>query len=176
MKKLLAVALALIMLASTAAFAEPETIDLTVMTRDELRDLLNRTRAELFKYEIAIDGDTVIYDEEDLKVIFRSYEVKKAKDGTTLMEFEYIIENKTDTDFRFYFDDVYINGWEKSGMIHGNVNAKKKSKEKVSLKDMEEVEVTSQEELEEMEFKVSLYDDADGKYLYKTNAAKFNFK
>lgn len=155
MKKLIAAIAALIFL--FASFASAETISLENMTTEELNNLLNRTRNELFMRITRIESDAVLVSDDDLEIYFTG----KGKKGILYGEFDLgiVIVNKSDVDLIIRFDHIVINGWEVDNYASfGPIGKGKKAKDYITLK-YKEADLEDYKEIEDLEFSFHTYPD-----------------
>lgn len=167
MKRIATILLILAILLPSYALAAPPTpvqepttastligdTDLNDMTREELHSLINRARAALQKYEVYAETDNILLDQFGVKVIMKGYEL----DGTTF-NMSYIIENNSDQDLIITADNEYMNGRDVHFLFSNKLESGKKTKDKLRIYDINEIGISSTDDLETLELIFELSD------------------
>ena len=137
MKKLLSVALALLLLIAfpCEAFAEQ---DYSAMTDEELNVELNLIRAEITKRLYLSEAKEILIDNIDGITVTLKGEptLKQSSSGNTL-EFA-IVVNSSDKAVGLAIDDCYINGWKESTLFAKTLDPGTKLKDTISFYHVEE--------------------------------------
>jgi len=148
-KYLIGVICLVLMIASLSAYCAPETFDIEEMSREELHTLIDRARGQLIKYELFAETDTVLYDDNGIKITFKDF-----KYDNDALVINTIVENNADLALNVSFEKTYINGWDKYVGFFQSLEPGKKAKNDETVYRMEEVDVYSVDDLEMLEFKV----------------------
>lgn len=152
-KRILAALLATLLLLSLCAFAEG--MDFASMTDEELHALVDGARNELANRELAATADTVLIDQDDVKV-YLTGEHKVSSNGSYLY-MEAVVVNDSDKQISILIDSSSINGWDvfSTGISETNPGKKQKGEFDFSLED---AGISSYEEIEEIEMELYLFD------------------
>ena len=169
MKKMFSIFLILALLIPAMAFAE---IDWTGMDSSTIQMEIDRARAEILTRDIKTsDKGTIILDSDGLVVKLTDFSVEKSWDDTYTLKLNYTVANNSDKPMGFRTDSCYLNGWEVSGSLYSNLEAGKKAKEEESFYNVDvDAEVSSIEELEELEMTMLTFDP--NTYMTETDGIK----
>jgi len=155
MKKLVSVILVLVTLFCTAAVAEG--IDLSVMTEEELKALIDEARLELVKYHPEAAEGTILYEDENITI---TYTGPLELDEYGYLYVPVIVENHSDKNLSVILQNVSCNGW---AIYDGffDVPANKKAKEQAYFMDAAtDAELTTAEDVQDIEADLQ-YNDTD---------------
>lgn len=171
MKKIFALALALILLAA-AALAE---IDWASMDDATIQAEINNAHSELVKRELVGNTENVtVFDEAGITIVFKTMEVDDedwAYKPALVVNTTIVSESSKDMEIGIH--NAAINGWEVDNTGYYEIAAG--HKEKVSLKfKLEDADVTSFDELETLEISF-VYDKGDYNYTH-TDPVTIQFK
>lgn len=153
MKRMIAALLATLLLLTVCAFAEGT--DFASMTDEELHALVDGARNELANRELSATADTVLVDQDGVKV-YLTGENRVSSSGTYLY-LEAVVVNDSDKKVSVGVDTSSINGWDVYGGGIGETNSGKKQKGEFSFS-LEDADISSYEELEDLEMELYLYD------------------
>lgn len=156
MKKLLALILVLLCCISTA-YAET---DYSSIPLDELKAQYDAIRNELFKRGMIFDGKTVLFEQDGVTVYLTGkYEVKKNWQDEYILELEAVVINNYSTVINVGMDNwnASVNGWDVYADGISSTNPGKKQKGMFEIK-LSDADITTYEEIEEIEFQFYLYD------------------
>ena len=152
MRRILISLLCVMMLAITPAFAE----DYSAMSVDDLHKIQSDVRAELLKRDLVLDGKTLLFESNGVTVYLTGdYEISWTGD----FQLNVIVINESDKKISVTPDGLQgsINGWDVSCTSLTEVAAGKKLKGYFTF-DLEDADVTSPDQIEEIELRVYLYD------------------
>lgn len=158
MKKLIAITLVVIFTLFSMAYAD---YDYSSMTMDELEKNYDAIRNELFKRGLVADGKTVLFDKDKVSVYLTGkYEIREnSYSGDIILELEAVVINDTDTVITVACDSgkISVNGWDvlASGISETNSGKKQKGTFDIYISD---ADMTSYEEIEEIEFNLYIFD------------------
>ena len=175
MKKLIAWVLALLMLGSTVAFAEMP--DFSAMTDAELHEIVDGARSELKERELKAEKDTVLVDQDGVKVYLTGkYEINdySSSSGNVYIRLEAVIINNTDKTIDVFFDSATVNGWDVDNCGIGEITARHKKKDEFELT-ISDAEISTYEEIEEIEIKLYIYDDDAYERMFVTDPITLHF-
>ena len=147
MKKFIAIILTL-MLVCGAACAE---------SAQELIDIINDARLKLTQYYEPVKDGMILYEDESIKITATSglYQDEWFSGSVRV---DVVIENYIDTNLNCSFQEVSINGWTVSGYI-GEVLAKKKAKTTIMISSLDDTDLESIDEIQEIEGIIYYYSD-----------------
>ena len=157
------------------AFAE--LTDFSSMTEEELHELINGARNELTLRELVFDKDTVLIDQDGVKVYLTgNYKVNEFyyPDDLVSVTFEAVIINETDTTISVNFDSATVNGWDVSYNGIGDITAGHKKKDNLELY-ISEADITTYEEIEEVIFDLYVYDSDNWDTLFSPDPITVQF-
>lgn len=154
MKKVLAFLLA-VLFACMICTAGAEGTDFTAMSEDELHALVDGARNELAKRELVAAEDTVILEQDGVTVYLTGAH-NVSSDGAYLY-LEAVVVNDSDKKVSVSVDSACINGWDVYGGGIGETSAGKKQKGEFDFS-LGDAEISSFEEIEELELELYLYD------------------
>lgn len=156
MKKIACLVLTLLLAFGVVAAAESTlNIDLSAMTEEALRELIDAARLELTKYNPIVADGTVLYEDEGITITYT---------GEMYIEYgslyvKVILENRTDSNIIVGFDDASCNGW---GIMGGTLSAPahKKVKDEIDFTSAaEDAELSGVEDVKDIECSIHYFDD-----------------
>lgn len=156
MKKLLVVALCVLLTLNTC-FAESP--DYTQMSVEELSAEYGKIRNELYKRGLVADeGETNIFDKDGVTVYLTGkYELHEFS-NEMYIDMEAVVINNRETSI--YFDpSASINGWDVNRYRGITVSAGHKCRDILEY-NLSDAGISSYEEIEEIEFRLHIVDDS----------------
>ena len=155
MKKVLVAILALFMLfGSTVGFAEG--IDLSGMSEEELKNLIDAARLEMTKYHPVIEEGMILYEDENIKM---TYTGTMEIDMFDQLVLKVIVENNSEHNLIISCGNVSCNGWS-IWDASIDVPAKKKAKTELTFMDaVESAELTAVEDVQDIECDIYYFDE-----------------
>lgn len=154
MKRLLTLILAMFLIGSIAL---AESLDYASMTDKELQDVIDGARNELSTRKLNFEGTFVLFDQDGATLYLTGrYKINKS----AYTEMEAIFINNTGRSARVSVDDVYVNGWKVSSSGPIGCDSGKKVKGTLSMS-LSGAEISTFEEIEEIEFHISVLDESD---------------
>ncbi len=161
MKKFISILLALILL---GGLAMAEGIDYASMTDAELHAVLDGVRNELAKRDLKAGDKVLLFEQNGVSVYLTGeYHVDSWGEGKQVLQLEAIVVNESESKISVYIDTVSVNGWEVYGGCIIDINPGKKKKGDFEIR-LYDADITSYEEIEDIEFTFDI-SDADA---YKT--------
>ena len=159
MKKILGIFFAMILLCSSAFAAE---IDYSSMSVDDLQKVIDTARNEVLKKTAQSNGNVFIID--DSKGISMYLTGKNGKNFMDYLELEVVVINNTSKTLTVSFNSITVNGWEVNTMMStvSDVGPGKKKKDSISF-DPSEADISSVNEITEMELTFRTYDSSTWK-------------
>lgn len=157
MKKITTLFLCIVLL-FCCAFAYAN--DYSAYSDSDLYKIIDSARAELVNRKNTSENKPVILDADGLTVTLSGDPVvKESYDGTYKMIINITAVNSSDKDISFTDDDVYLNGWEISGILGGSLSAGKKARMEVTFYEVNlKADVTAADQIEDIEFHLRTYD------------------
>lgn len=168
---ILVIALAFIMLVPLEAFAEVP--DFSAMTDEELHELIDGARNELKKRELNAEGGMILF-EQDGVTVYLTGDYRIYGDDSKYIEFSATVVNDSDYDLNIQVDSVVLNGWDVYGGGIGGITAHHKKKGDFDLC-ISDADISSFEEIEEIEFNLYLYDSSAWKRISTIDPIILNF-
>ena len=166
MKRLFSILIAIMVLVSVA-YAE----DYSSMTEDELYAIQDHVRNELNKRKVEAEGNILIFDHEGVSVYLTgeySYDYRDA------LNLNAIIINDSDKEFSFY-TEISVNGWDVYSNSAGiEAHPHKKNKDKINIR-ISQAEISTYEEIEEMDFRISFWFNDDVGQVYNAEPFTLHF-
>ena len=159
-KKVFAVLLAAIVFALIPCEAFAEAPDFSAMTDDELHELIDRARNELKVRECIAKENTVLIDQDDVKVYLTGkYEICEFYYPADLVsiKFETVVINDSNTTISIGIDSSTVNGWDVRNDGISGITAGHKKKGELEFY-ISEAEITSYEEIEDVILNLYIYD------------------
>ncbi|MBR1643534.1 MAG: hypothetical protein IJ683_14580 [Butyrivibrio sp.] len=156
MKKVLGLLVALL-LAAMPLIACAAQIDYSAMSVEELNEVVNSARNEILKKTTAQDKLYLVDDPSGVSM----YLTGNGENGWLgTYDIEVVVINNTTTNLSIYFDNIVVNGWETNALYSSisSTSAGRKQKAALSLQ-LEEAEISSSDEIEEVEISFHTYDD-----------------
>ena len=144
----------MMLLCVCASCLAEETINFTRMTTEELHQLIDEARMELSKRELLI-GDSVTILEAENVTISLTGEYDALFDE--YIELKAVVLNDSEKNVGITLDKVALNGWTVYGGGPNGVDAGKRGKGEFTFS-LVEADLHSPEEVEDIEFVISLYD------------------
>lgn len=154
MRKIFAFLLSVLLVCLSCA-ASAEGVDYTAMNDEELHALVDGARNELAKRELNAAEDTVIFEQEGVEVYLTGeHEVL----GEAYLDLEAVVINDSDKSISLMVDSASINGWDVfcDGIYEVSSGKKKKGALEFNLED---AEISSYEEVEDIEISFYLVDN-----------------
>ena len=155
MKRFLAVILMVfLMVGCFPVYAE--SIDLSAMSEEELKALIDDARLELTKYHPAVVAGTVLYEDENIKITVNGEIVIDDYDN---MSINVIIENYSNMNLIISTANTSCNGWDiGDGTV--SVSANKKAKDTFEFYDAAiDAELESAEDVEDITCSIHYFDE-----------------
>lgn len=116
---------------------------------EELIEIINQARLELTQFYEPVTKGTVLYEDENVKVIATGFPYF----GDFISDFLYIdviVENHSDKNLTIGFENTSINGWAIDGTGE-SIPARKKAKCNFNFFSMENTDITEANEVQEIE-------------------------
>lgn len=187
MKKVLSILLAMMMVCvsglsladgaseSEAAAASDSVVanDLSKFSDDDLRAALSAIRNELTRRSLVTDEKTVIFDQDGIQ-IYLTGEHEVWGSDTKYITFTAVVINDSESKIGVSLDDVSINGWNVYGSGIYDTDAGKKQKSNIEF-NLTDAEISSFEEIEDIEFVVSVYDSDSYDTIATSDVVTLNF-
>ena len=175
-KKTLCALLTLVILLGVAlpleAFADSP--DVSSMTTEELHELINAARNELTARELNAEGETVLFDQDGVKVYLTGNYTIESYDWATYIYLEAVVINDTDSTIDVFFVSSTVNGWDVDNIGIGEITTGHKKKGNFELT-ISDAEINSYEEIEDAEFVFYVMDDATWDHLFETDSITVHF-
>lgn len=147
--------------------------DLSKFSDDDLRAALSAIRNELTRRSLVTDEKTVIFDQDGIQVYLTGeYEVWGS--DTKYITFNAVVINDSESKIGVSLDDVSINGWNVYGSGIYDTAASKKQKSSIEF-NLTDAEISSFEEIEDIEFVVSVYDSDSYDTIATSDVVTLNF-
>ena len=147
--------------------------DLSKFSDDDLRAALSAIRNELTRRSLVTDEKTVIFDQDGIQVYLTGeYEVWGS--DTKYITFNAVVINDSESNIGVSLDDVSINGWNVYGSGIYDTVAGKKQKSGIEF-NLTDAEISSFEEIEDIEFVVSAYDSDSYDTIATSDVVTLNF-
>lgn len=131
---------------------EPDTsasIDLSSMSRDELRRLVDDAYRAMIAYQYPTQEDEVIYDDQGVKVMMMNWRMEDRK-----IKWDMITQNGSDSSITVKFDETAVNGWPKTVSVSSSLNAGKSMKIVEYIQDLGDVSIATMQDFQSLSFKV----------------------
>ena len=161
MKKFISMILILV-LSIAATFAFAEGVDVSSMTDEELRAIVDSARNELVKRELTAEADTVLFDAEGVKM-YLTGNSRVSSDGEYAY-FEVVVVNDTDVEVGITVESASINGWDVFGSDVYGTSAGKKQKAEMFFK-IADAEISTIEEIDDLELTFRLFDSDNSTFI-----------
>lgn len=153
-KKVLAMAAALALLCTPCL---ADGLDYASMSDEELHAVVDGARNELASRELTMAGDTVLLDQDGVKVYLTGEKSISPFGSYTFLRLETIVVNDSDVNASVSIESASVNGWEISGTGITKTSAGKKQKGDLSF-DIAPSGAQSLEEIEDLEITLRLSD------------------
>ncbi len=159
MKRFLSVLLLLIVVFSTC---HAEGLDYSSLSTEELHQIINSARNELTVRELNAAENTVLLDQNDVKVYLTGkYEIWGDKaDDYMYLDLEVVVVNDSDYLLSVIVDSACVNGWEVYTSGISDTSPGKKQRGSLEFK-ISDGEAYTYEEVEEIEMNILLYDSEE---------------
>ncbi len=157
MKKIFALALALLLFIAIPCEAFAEMPDFSAMTEDELLELINHARNELTARSLKAEENTVLYDQDGIQIYLTGKKSFNAYEDTSYLYLEAVIINDSERNIGVSVDSASINGWEVTGWGISDVSASKKKRDNFEFY-TSDADVFDIGEIEELEVTLHIYD------------------
>lgn len=155
MKKLLVILLAMCLMWGTCL---AEGMNFAEMTDEQLHGILDAVRNELAQRELAIAENTVLVEQDGVTVYLTGkYDLWGDPETGLYMGLQAIVVNESEYNVAVTVESASINGWVVYSGGIGESAAGKKQKSTIDF-DLTAAEVTSYEEIEDIEMNLVLYD------------------
>lgn len=167
--------LMVLLFAATALPAFAEGTDLAAMTDEELHSLIDAYRNELTRREL-VAGEKVVLFEQDGISVYLTGEYKVYGNDDKFLTLEVVVINDGDVEISISADDYHlcINGWDCFTNGIGKVPAGKKLKGELSI-NLSHAEISTYEEIEDIEFSFIVSDAETFKELFTTDPVTVHF-
>lgn len=159
MKKLVTFILSLLLLLPVVVFADQP--DVTVMTDQELKDLITACSAELRSRATTEPEGTLIFEMEGFKV----YQKDEAYVSSDFLFVPVSLYNENEFGISFSPENTICNGWDIYS-AGGTVSAKAKSKEILTF-NIGAADVTDTEQIDSFKFVWSVYNSENYNSIYE---------
>ncbi len=137
-----------------------EGIDYASLSDDELHLVISKARNELAKRELNAEKDAVLFEQDGVTVYLTgkdSFEEDKYDLEYAPLKIGVILINDSDRNIGVNLKNPAVNGWDVSSSLAPSVSANKKAKGVIEL-NVFDAEITSLDDLEELEVSFELYD------------------
>lgn len=171
MKKLISILAALVLLGGIAV---SESIDYASLTDDQLHEIINLARNELAKRELIAQEKTVLFEQDGVQLYLTGkYRVSSKAD---YMYLEAVVVNDSDLSVGVALDSykASVNGWDVWGDGISGTKPGKKQKGEITIK-IADAEISTYEELEEIEFVFKLFNGETYKTISLTDPITVHF-
>lgn len=157
MKRFFCLLIAALLMFGSSAVAS--SVDFTTMTTEEILALIDTARIELTQRDIQSQEKAVIFDQDGVTVALSGKNnVEQSYDGSYKLTMGFVVTNASDQNIIFEIDDMYVNGWLTTPFEMTTVSAGKKAKDQIEKYHIDEdCDITSLEEIETIEFHMSLF-------------------
>lgn len=152
MRRIVSFMLVVVLLFCCTAYSEG--LDVSSMTDEQLHKIIDLAKNELLKRELIAQEKLIIFDQDGVQL----YLTGEYKFRLPYMELNAVVINNSDVTVAFSTDyKVSVNGWEVWGDPDylGKTSPGKKHKGNFTIK-IEDAEVGSFDEIEEIEFNLTL--------------------
>lgn len=156
MKKAFVLLIAVIMLLAIPVEAFAEAPDFSAMTDEELHEYIGLARNELKKRELNAEGKTILFEQDNVTV-YLTGDYRIYGSDNIYIAFETVVVNDSDVTASVVVDTLTLNGWDVYGSGISGVTAHHKKKDELSF-NLTDAEISSFEEIEEVEWRFYLYD------------------
>ena len=173
MKKFVAVLMAVLMMIS--AFAMAETVDVSGLSDTELQAIIDAANAELAGRSAAPadDGKTILFEQDNVQVYLTgNYEVWGS--DTHYLDLQAVVVNDTDVPITVSVEMCSVNGWGVYASGIYTTNPGKKQKDDLSI-NISDAEISTFEEVEEVEFQFKVYNSDTYDDMFKTDTITLTF-
>ena len=154
--RLLVTMLIVMMLVPVSAFSAGLNYD--QMTEEELQAVIDQARIAMTKYHPLVEEGTVLYSDKNISV---TYTGNCSIDWYGDLIIDVIITNSTNKNIRVCLEDESCNGWAVDTGISEAIPAHKKAKTRFKVYGIKEkADITSVEEVEEIEAALYYFDEA----------------
>ena len=169
MKKSLSLILVLLLIiTSSVAFAA----DYSTMTEEQLKTQYDLIRNELLKRGLKAEKKTIIVEQKGVQIYVNgdiTIEKEYSWDDTYYLFIPVVVVNNTTKTLNIIVGEASINGWSTDASAYsvGAIPAGKKSKGSLKF-ELEDTDVESLDDFEDVEFTIRMYDDNTWDDLFKT--------
>ena len=156
MKKILALVMVLVCV-SCWGFASAEGLDYAAMSDEQLQAIIDAARNELSKRKLVLAEKTILFNQDGVSAYLTGeYEIEDYDD--VYLSLELVVINDSDKTVWISTDSVSVNGWNVFSYGIPETTAGKKQKTDLEFC-ISDAEITSFEEVEEVEFVFNLVDE-----------------
>ena len=167
MKKLITIILAMAMLLPAVALADLP--DVTSLSDQELKDLIEVCSAELASRDTAKEEETLLFDQDGVKL----YQTGEAYVYDEYLYVPVAIHSEKDFELSLGMENVKINGWETySNGVFVIAGAKKKDKLTFKIADADISEIS---QIESLEFSWVVFNNETWEFLYRGEIEEHRF-
>lgn len=167
MKKLITIILAMAMLLPAVALADLP--DITSLSDQELKDLIEVCSAELASRDTAKAEETLLFDQDGVKL----YQTDEAYVYDEYLYVPVAIHSEKDFELSLGMENVKINGWETySNGVFVIAGAKKKDKLTFKIADADINEIS---QIESLEFSWVVFNNETWEFLYRGEIEEHRF-
>ena len=171
MKRFTAVLFAALFLVMNVAFAEG--LDFASMSDEELHSIIGGARNELAKRELVAGENTVLFEENGVSV-YLTGEHDVYGDDTLYLELGAVVVNDTEYSIGVDLESVSINGWIVYGGGVSETEPGKRQEGTLDI-DLSDAEISSYEEIEDIEFEFYVYDEETYDTLFSVDPVTVHF-
>ena len=172
MKKILALVMVLVCVFCWS-FACAEGLDFASMSDEQLQAIIDGATEELANRKGSNVADGVLIDQDGVKLYLTGKHEVWGYDSHYL-SLEAVVENNMDCGISIDFESVSINGWEVYGSGIFDTGSGKKQKAEIDLL-LSDAEISTYEEIEEIEFVFKMFDSDTFKTIKKFDPVVLTF-
>ena len=139
------------------SFACAEGLDFAAMSDEQLKEIIDGARNELAKRELILAEKTVLFEQDGVSAYLTGeYEIQEYDD--VYLSLEVVVINDSNKTVWISTDPVSVNGWNVFAYGISETSAGKKQKANLEFC-ISDAEITTFEEVEEIEFVFELVDE-----------------
>lgn len=158
MKKIIALALSLLLLIAIPCEAFAELPDFAAMSDEELKEIVDAARNELAIRGLNLKEDTLLFEQDGVQVFLTGEHIFNDYGENKSLEIEVIMINDSEYTLSLSGDYASMNGWSVYFYGFGGVAPGKKKKATIEF-DADMAEVETFEEIEDVEVTFRLFDE-----------------
>lgn len=167
MKKLITIILAMAMLLPVVALADLP--DITSLSDQELKDLIEVCSAELASRDTAKAEETLLFDQDGVKL----FQTGEAYVYDEYMYIPVAIHSEKDFELSLGMENVKLNGWDVySSGVFVSANAKKKGELSFKIADADVSEIS---QIESLEFSWVIFNNETWEFPYRGEVEEHRF-